>query len=135
MTTTTRTGTGHQIENEATPAPSPHQGDASVPGLIRPVVEESRQRSRAASLALRSLLPLIIFALWWALTDSGAIGPTALASPGATWSAFVNLLVHQDLIGDIGVSARRAGLGLLLGGGVGLIIGITVGLFALGEEL
>jgi sulfonate transport system permease protein len=134
MTTTT----GRQIENEATPAPpapSLHPGEAAVPGLIRPVVEESRPRSRRASLALRSLLPLIIFALWWALTDSGVIGPTALASPGATWSAFVNLLVHQDLIGDIGVSARRAGFGLLLGGGLGLIIGITVGLFALGEEL
>jgi sulfonate transport system permease protein len=78
---------------------------------------------------------MIIFVLWWTLTDAGVISPTALASPGATWSAFVNLLLHQDLIGDIGVSAARAGVGLLLGGGVGLIIGITVGLFALGEEL
>ncbi len=107
----------------------------STYGLVRPVVEEPRQRSRRASLALRTLLPATIFVLWWLLTDTGVIGPTALASPGATWSAFTFLLLHQDLMGDIGVSATRAGFGLLIGGGVGLILGIIVGLFALGEEI
>jgi sulfonate transport system permease protein len=115
------------------PPPGTPRPDAT--GLVRPVVEEPRQRSRRTSLALRALLPIIIFALWWVLTDSGVIGATALSSPGATWSAFVTLLVHQDLMGDIGVSVTRAAFGLLIGGGVGLILGIIVGLFTLGEEL
>ena len=117
---------------DAPPSPDHLQGTG---GLVRPAVEEPRQRSRQTSLAIRTLLPVIFFVLWWALTDSGVIGSTALSSPGATWSAFVTLLLHQDLMGDIGVSVTRAGFGLLIGGGVGLILGVTTGLFTLGEEL
>jgi sulfonate transport system permease protein len=117
----------------ATVAGSGAGGDSSdrpPNGLLRPVVEKSRQRSRWVSLALRALLPTSLVFLWW-----GLISGTNLASPRATWDAFTFLLMHQDLLGDIGVSASRAGLGLLLGGGVGLVLGIIVGLFALGEEL
>src|SRR6202034_143679 len=45
------------------------------------------------------------------------------------------LLVHQDLLGDIGVLLARAAVGLAIGGGIGLLFGVIVGLFALGEEL
>ena len=38
-------------------------------------------------------------------------------------------------VGDIGVSVRRAAVGLALGAGVGLVLGIVVGLTRLGEEL
>jgi len=109
--------------------------DAPPNGLFRPVVDQTRQRSRPATLALRALLPAAIFGLWWGLTGTGVIPGTELASPSATWSAFVTLLLHQDLLGDVGISARRAAFGLLIGGGVGLILGVIVGLFALGEEI
>jgi sulfonate transport system permease protein len=109
--------------------------DAPPNGLFRPVVEQSRQRSRWASLVLRALLPTSLIFLWWGLTGSGAISGTDLASPRATWDAFTLLLMHQDLLGDIGISAARAGIGLLIGGGIGLLLGIIVGLFALGEEV
>jgi len=109
--------------------------DAPPNGLFRPVVDQTRQRSRPATLALRALLPTAIFGLWWGLTGTGVIPGTELASPSATWSAFVTLLLHQDLLGDVGISARRAAFGLLIGGGVGLILGVIVGLFALGEEI
>jgi sulfonate transport system permease protein len=112
-----------------------HGPDPAPIGLVRPVVEQPRQRSRPATLALRALLPAAIFGLWWGFTGSGVISGTDLASPSATWSAFVTLLLHQDLLGDIGISARRAAIGLLIGGGVGLILGVIVGLFALGEEI
>jgi sulfonate transport system permease protein len=104
-------------------------------GLVRPVVRGHRERSRRASLGLRLVLPALFFALWWLLTGTGVITSFTFASPGATWSAFVQLLLHQDLLGDVGISAARAGMGLLVGGSVGLILGITVGLFRLGEEL
>jgi len=58
-----------------------------------------------------------------------------LSTPRATWDAFTDLWSHQDLVGDIGVSVRRAALGLALGAGTGLILGIVVGLTRLGEEL
>jgi sulfonate transport system permease protein len=106
-----------------------------IVGLIRPVVKQQRQRSRRTSLALRIIVPSLVFALWWILTGTGVIPPTTLSTPSATWSAFVSLLEHQDLLGDIGISVRRAALGLALGAGLGLLLGVTVGLFRLGEEL
>jgi sulfonate transport system permease protein len=110
--------------------------DAAPPnGLFRPVVEQPRRRRRPVTLTLRALLPAAIFGLWWGFTGTGIISRTELASPSATWSAFVDLLLHQDLLGDIGISASRAVFGLLIGGGVGLLLGVIVGLFALGEEI
>jgi sulfonate transport system permease protein len=109
--------------------------DPAVPGLIRPVVQHRPDRSKRVSLLFRILVPLGIFGLWWLLTGTGVIDHTVLSSPPATWSSFVNLLAHQDLLGDIGVSLARAGVGLAIGGGIGLILGIIVGLFSLGEEL
>jgi sulfonate transport system permease protein len=109
--------------------------DGAPQGLVRPVVEQRRKRSRRASLALRMLLPVTFILLWWALTGTGVISGAELASPRATWDAFVNLLLHQDLLGDIGISAARAAMGLLIGAGLGLILGIVVGLFDLGEEI
>ncbi|HXA33379.1 MAG TPA: ABC transporter permease [Acidimicrobiales bacterium] len=115
--------------------PATEPADQVVPGLIRPVVQHRANRSRRISLLFRILVPLAIFALWWLLTGTGAIDHTILSSPSATGSSFVNLLAHQDLLGDIGVSLARAGVGLAIGGGIGLVLGITVGLFSLGEEL
>jgi len=112
-------------------APTP----VTTADLVRPIVKASRGRSRRATLALRAVLPAAIFCLWWLLTGTGVIPGTQLSTPAATWHAFVFLLFHQDLLGDIGISAARAGVGLLIGGGVGLILGVVVGLFALGEEL
>ncbi|HEY1832456.1 MAG TPA: ABC transporter permease [Acidimicrobiales bacterium] len=104
-------------------------------GLVRPLTRVLRTRNRRSTLALRALVPLGIFGLWWALTGTGVIGPTTLSTPSATWSAFVSLLQHQDLLGDVAISVRRAALGLALGAGLGLILGTVVGLFRLGEEL
>jgi sulfonate transport system permease protein len=98
-------------------------------------VKAPRRRTKRGSLALRTLLPTSIFGLWWALTGTGTIPATDLSTPAATWHEFVFLLFHQDLLGDIGISAARAGVGLLIGGGLGLVLGVIVGLFALGEEL
>ena len=104
-------------------------------GLESPRVERTRQRSRRASLALRVLLPIAIFGLWWLLTGTGIVEPTDLASPSATASAFWTLLLHQDLLGDIGISVARLLVGVAIGAGLGFVLGVTVGLFALGEEL
>jgi sulfonate transport system permease protein len=109
--------------------------DPAVPGLIRPIVQHQADRSKRVSLLFRILVPLAIVGLWWLLTGTGVIDPTVLSSPATTWSSFVDLLAHKDLLGDIGISLARAGIGLAIGGGIGLILGIIVGLFSLGEEL
>jgi sulfonate transport system permease protein len=115
-------------------APTPPAA-TPVPGLVRLPVGEIGRRPRRWSVALRLLLPVSVFAAWWILTATNVIPSTTLSTPPATWHAFVQLWNHDDLLGDIGVSARRAALGLALGAGIGLILGIVVGLTRLGEEL
>ena len=128
---------GSSDETVLAPLPSEagtRPGTASI-GLISLPVGDGRHRSRRRSMGVRLLVPISIFVAWWILTVTNVIPPTTLSTPGATWDAFVQLLLHQDLVGDVGVSIRRAVLGLALGAGVGLILGIIVGLTRLGEEL
>jgi sulfonate transport system permease protein len=119
----------------ATDRVPPDQPDQPDDGLVRLPVATARPRRRHRAILLRLLIPISIFVAWWLLTATKAIPPTTLSTPAATWDAFTDLLRHQDLVGDIGVSVRRAVLGLALGAGVGLILGIVVGLTRLGEEL
>jgi sulfonate transport system permease protein len=120
------------VRNGSTPATGPvAPGD----GLVRLPTGDATPRRRRAAVPLRLLIPVAIFAAWWILTGTGVIPATTLSTPAATWDAFVDLLRHQDLVGDVGVSVRRAALGLALGAGIGLVLGIVVGLTRLGEEL
>jgi sulfonate transport system permease protein len=111
------------------------RGETAPRGLVHLPVGDGQQRTRRRSLAIRLVLPIGIIVAWWILTVTNAIPATTISTPSATWDAFVELLRHQDLIGDVGISIRRALLGLALGAGVGLILGIIVGLYRLGEEL
>jgi sulfonate transport system permease protein len=104
-------------------------------GLVSLSVGEGGKRTRRGSLALRLAVPVAIFVAWWILTATKVLEPTVLSGPAATWDAFVQLLLHQDLVGDVAISIRRAVEGLALGAGLGLILGIIVGLYRLGEEL
>jgi sulfonate transport system permease protein len=123
-------------EAGAQPAAAAKEGRGSpIAGLVRPDAGNQRTRSRRASLALRVVVPILVIGLWWFLTGTGIVQPTVLSSPLGSWKTLWNLLLHQDLIGDIGVSLARAAVGLAIGGGLGLVLGVVVGLFALGEEL
>lgn len=81
------------------------------------------------------MVPVSLFGLWWLLTGTGIVTSNILATPSATASAFWNLLAHQDLLGDIGVSVLRLLVGAAIGSALGLLFGAVVGLSALGEEL
>jgi sulfonate transport system permease protein len=126
----------HDLSSRATDRSS-RATDRDLPddGLVRLPTGDATPRRRRVAVPLRLLVPVSIFAAWWILTATGAIAPTTLSTPAATWDAFVELVRHQDLVGDVAVSVRRAALGLALGGGVGLALGIVVGLTRLGEEL
>jgi len=104
-------------------------------GLVRLGPETASVSRRRFSFALRLVIPAAVFLLWWILTGTHVIPATALSTPRATWDSFTYLLNRQDLVGDVGVSVRRAALGLALGAGVGTALGIIVGLYRLGEEL
>jgi sulfonate transport system permease protein len=79
--------------------------------------------------------PAGLLGLWWLLTSTGLVASTVLASPPVVWDTFWHLLRHQGLAGDIGISLVRSATGLAIGATAGLVLGLSVGLFRLGEEL
>lgn len=87
------------------------------------------------NLVLRLLMPAAVFGGWWLVTGLGAVKPTVLSSPLVTWNTFYDLLVRHHLLNDIGTSLGRAGIGLAIGGGFGLVLGLITGLSSLGERL
>ncbi|MEU7003958.1 ABC transporter permease [Nonomuraea sp. NPDC046570] len=128
----TRTPDGGPV----TVRPGTPAGDAKAgPLLETPRHLGARRRPPGISFAVRLSVPLLLLAVWWYGADSGAIPADVLASPGAVAGAFGELLATGQLGDYLLASARRAGLGVLLGGGIGLLLGVVAGLSALGEEL
>lgn len=103
--------------------------------LEAPAFLAVRRRAPAASLAVRVSVPLLLLALWWYGSASGAVPADVLAGPGAVLRALGELASTGQLAEYLAASAHRAGLGVLLGGGIGLVLGVVSGLSALGEEL
>lgn len=93
------------------------------------------QRPRWLSLIIRALLPVGLFALWWAGTSHGFIKETALASPPQVWDAFKEIVRNGELTSYLGASLARLGQGIALGAVLGLLLGIISGLWSLGEEV
>ncbi|MCT9930955.1 ABC transporter permease [Planotetraspora sp. A-T 1434] len=104
-------------------------------GLEPPEYLGSAGRSRALSIGLRFVVPFLLLAVWWYGSSSGRIPADVLASPGAVVGALRELIATGQLGDFLLASGRRAGLGVLVGAGAGLLLGVASGLSALGEEL
>jgi sulfonate transport system permease protein len=105
------------------------------PELEAPLAPRHRSRGRSARFGLRVLVPLLGLGLWWLIAAIRLVPPNLLPSPAQIARTFWTLLTTQDLLGQLGVSLTRAAVGLFVGGTIGLVLGITVGLSRLGEEL
>lgn len=114
----TRRGTGHEPTS-----------------LEPPTFLGARRRHPVVSTAVRVAVPLLLLLGWWYGSGSGRIPTDVLANPASVLAA-ARELVETGQLGDfLLASARRAGLGVLVGGGIGLMLGVVSGLSALGEEL
>jgi sulfonate transport system permease protein len=120
----------------ATP-PDARSGEALAPdGLVAPQRRPStRPRGRVASLALRTVLPLTLLGVWSLATGLGWIRPQVLVTPWRVVMTFGNMFRTQDLAYQIGISLKRAAIGLCIGASLGLVLGVVSGLYRLGEEL
>lgn len=83
----------------------------------------------------RLLGPLLLVAAWFAVTESGLVGPLILPSPVAVTETGWNLAVDGDLAGHLWISLQRAMIGLTAGVTVGASLAILAGLFRWGERL
>ncbi|NAR30657.1 aliphatic sulfonate ABC transporter permease SsuC [Acinetobacter haemolyticus] len=73
------------------------------------------------------LFPILLLTIWQIASSSGILQNRVLPAPSAVVSAFWQLLVSGELWQHVQVSAGRALLGLLIGGGLGLILGLLNG--------
>jgi sulfonate transport system permease protein len=84
--------------------------------------------------ARRAMTPVLLIALWQALSASGMIDPAALASPLQVWRTFLDLAGTGEIFADLAISFWRIVLGFAIGGSVALVLGLIAGLSRLGED-
>lgn len=73
------------------------------------------------------LFPITLLLVWQLASSSGLLESRILPAPSAVLSAFWRLSLSGELWQHVQVSAGRALLGLLVGGGLGLIFGLLNG--------
>lgn len=74
------------------------------------------------------IAPAVLLAVWELASRTGFLPKTLLPSPLEVTQAFVRAVVRGDLLVHLGVSALRAGVGMLIGAGIGLALGLLTGL-------
>lgn len=97
--------------------------------------KQNRLQQTAVRRLLPWLLPVGLLTAWYIASKTGWLSAKILPPPGDVARAFVRLLRSGELLRDLAISSRRAGLGLLIGGTVGFTLGLLTGLFATAEGL
>ncbi|MHA3049355.1 aliphatic sulfonate ABC transporter permease SsuC [Acinetobacter sp. ANC 4641] len=73
------------------------------------------------------LVPVVLVIFWQVASVTGWLESRILPAPTAVLSAFWSLLISGELWHHVKISAGRALLGLLVGGGLGLLLGLLNG--------
>ena len=87
----------------------------------------SRGTKQIGQRLLPWIFPILLLVVWQIASSSGLLESRILPAPTAVVSAFWHLLVSGELWQHVKVSAGRALLGLLIGGGLGLLLGLLNG--------
>ena len=80
-------------------------------------------------------MPALILLVWQGLSVTGLIPARVLPAPLDVARAGWEMLTEGTLIKDVAISARRALLGFLIGGGIGFVLGLINGFFPWGARL
>lgn len=94
----------------------------------------ARQR-RQGGAAVRLLVPAVLLATWQLSATLGWLNDFVLPSPWHIALAYQELWNTGELQAALPVSLARAGLGLAIGGGLGLVLGVIAGLSSHAERL
>lgn len=82
---------------------------------------------RTTNVLLGLILPVVLLLVWELAGAMGKLNPILLPRPSEIWLELVSLTASGELAKHLGISAWRALLGFLLGGGLGLAAGLWVG--------
>ncbi|MFW2078764.1 aliphatic sulfonate ABC transporter permease SsuC [Acinetobacter sp. ULE_I010] len=95
--------------------------------LEKSKIAVSRGTKQFGQRLLPWIVPILLIIIWQVASKSGLLESRVLPAPSAVVSAFWTLLVSGELWQHVKVSAGRALLGLLVGGGLGLFLGLLNG--------
>src|SRR5476649_1371651 len=80
------------------------------------------------------IVPLVIVMVWQVACVSGLVPVRVLPAPSEVALAGWKLLLSGELVRNIWVSFWRAGVGFVIGGGIGFSLGLAHGLSQRSEE-
>ncbi|WIV21062.1 ABC transporter permease [Paenibacillus polygoni] len=97
--------------------------------------KDQRWKIRWINIALGSSVPIILIIIWQVAGSLGLLNPVLLPTPVVIWNELVAMTLSGELVSNLGISAGRAFLGFILGGGLGLAAGVWVGFSYKAERL
>lgn len=87
----------------------------------------SRTRSSRRRTLVGIALPVLILIIWQVLYNIGWIDRLFMSSPLGVLETLIDMTISGSIFPHMGISLQRAGLGFLIGGGLGLLFGIWTG--------
>jgi sulfonate transport system permease protein len=91
--------------------------------------------SRLRATATGWIVPVLLLIVWQATSSLGWLPDSVLPSPTAVLAAGWRLTLTGELPRNIEVSFLRALAGLVVGGGIGFVLGLSNGLYKLSDQL
>jgi sulfonate transport system permease protein len=108
---------------------------ATIVATAEPAAVRRRARRPRATTVVRWLSPLAILLLWQVASWTGVLPERTLASPIQLAQTAQELVESGQLQEALGVSLRRALVGLLIGTVAGVVLGTVVGLSRIGDAI
>ncbi len=103
----------------------PHRPD-NVRQLLLPAARHLLNTT--GHVLLGSILPALLFALWWTAAERHWVAEQILPPPAFVWESLKDVLQTGELLDHVKFSAARVAWSLLIGGTVGLVLGFGMGL-------
>ena len=98
-------------------------------GVRQPLLQAARHLLNTSGHALLgSILPALLFALWWTTAERHWVAEQILPPPAFVWASLKDVLQTGELLDHVKFSAARVAWSLLIGGTAGLMLGFGMGL-------
>lgn len=98
-----------------------------IPAVRGRRVRGYRPSIKVVNIALGMLLPVVLLIIWSVGSALGILNPILLPSPLTIVKEFISMTASGELLRNLQISAWRAFVGFLIGGGLGFLMGLWVG--------